>query len=147
MGLKRKLVREAVVNLLKADSTLIALVPAAQIFESRVETVWRSELPVIAVYTKNESADDFNQYDRVMNRTLELAVEIVVEGTQDLDDDLDEIADAVENVLLHSQNLVNSGLWQSISMNGFQTAYSGESGKAVGAGRMEFEIEYQTIFD
>ena len=147
MSLKRKSIREAVVSLLQADATLTALVPSAQIYESRVETIWNTKLPAIAVYTKNESVEGFSQYDRIVNRTLELAIEIVVDGTANLDDDLDEISDAIENILLDSANLVQSNKWQRIGMLGFETTFAQEGSKQIGAGRMEFEIEYQTLFN
>lgn len=150
MAHKRKQIRESVVALLKADSALTALVPVAQIYESRVETIWKTKIPAVAVYTRNETSDDFNQYDRILDRTLELAVEIVVDGTPDaanIDDQLDAIAEAIENILLNSSNLVNSNIWQDIAYSGFEATFLGEGSKQVGAGRMEFEIKYLTEFN
>lgn len=147
MGLKRKQIREAVVSLLQADSTLTALVPSSRIYESRVETIWNSKLPAVAVYTKNETSEDFSQFSRIVNRSVELAIEIIVDGTQDIDDDLDEISDAIEQILLDSATLVNSELWQDIQMKGFETTFASEGSKQIGAGRMEFEIQYQSLFN
>lgn len=150
MAHKRKQIREAIVALLKADAPLTALVGASQIYESRVETIWKTSLPAIAVYTRNETSEDFSQYDRILDRTLELAIEIVVDGTSDaanIDDQLDDISEAIENILLNSANLVNSDKWQDIAYTGFEATFLGEGAKQVGAGRMEFEIKYTTEFN
>jgi hypothetical protein len=146
MSHKRKLIREKIIETLKANTDVTNLVNVNKIFESRYEPIGsQSDLPCICVYTQKENSESFNDSDRIQHRNLELAVEVVVEGNMNIDDSIDAICLEIEKDLLSRENERNE-VWQAIDYSETEVVF-GEAGRApIGAARMIFNINYETNY-
>lgn len=140
MGLKRKAIREQIVGILKQDVTLVN---DSSIYESRVEPIFDlASLPAIAVYTRQESNENFNDHHKVQQRELSLAIEILVRGNQNSDDDLDSICDEVEKALSNTET-ESSANYQSIELQSTEIGFLAEGRVAKAAARLTYLIRYE----
>lgn len=138
---KRKLIREEIVNALKNG---VSLVDSTSIFESRMEPIFESEkIPAIAVYTREETADSFNDVEKIYHRKLSLAVEVLVRGNTGSDDAIDAICEEIETVL-HSVQQERSSNYQTIEYTGTEIAFIAEGRAPKAAARLTYTIDYET---
>lgn len=141
MAHKRKLIREEIVSILQSE---VGSVASSAIFESRIEPIFdHSILPVIAVYTRQESSEAFNDHHRIYQRELQLAVEILVQGNSGIDDSIDAICEEIE-AALNGTKYERSDNYQSIELTDTEVAYldSGRTPKA--AARLTYLVKYET---
>lgn len=94
MSSKRKAIREAFVDLLTNETDA-----EDRVYSNRVRPIWRSKLPAILVFSRNEPASIFAESPREMQRELTLSVEIMADANDSLDNSLDVIAEQVETLL------------------------------------------------
>jgi hypothetical protein len=141
MAHPRKLIREEIVSILKSEVPSVA---DTSIFESRIEPIFdRAILPAIAVYTKSESSEAFNDHHRIYQRDLEIAVEILVQGNNDTDDAIDDICEEIE-AALNSTRHERSSNYQSIELTQTEVAFLAEGSRPKAAARLTFLIKYET---
>jgi hypothetical protein len=100
-------------------------------------------LPAIAVYTKSESSEAFNDHHRIYQRDLEIAVEILVQGNNDTDDAIDDICEEIE-AALNSTRHERSSNYQSIELTQTEVAFLAEGSRPKAAARLTFLIKYET---
>jgi hypothetical protein len=97
MASQRKIIRNAVINALKAGGT----VAGTRVFGNRSRPVFAKEIPCIIVYTKNEPVEESGSGPREYKRSLALAIELLSQAADEdtLDDVLDDFADQVETIM------------------------------------------------
>ena len=62
------------------------------VFETRIYPLSNTNLPALAIYTKNETSEPIViSTNRLMSRELELIVEVYVKQTSNFDDQVDKI--------------------------------------------------------
>ena len=67
------------------------------VFETRIYPLSNTNLPALAIYTKNETSEPIViSTNRLMSRELELIVEVYVKQTSNFDDQVDKICKEVE---------------------------------------------------
>lgn len=77
----------------------------ANVFASRTRKISAKSLPAILVYTREETAEVFNESPRELKRVVSVAIEIAARADEDLDDQLDDIAQQVEDIMSEQQTL------------------------------------------
>lgn len=141
MAHKRKLIREEIVSILQSEVSLVA---STSIFESRIEPIYETaKIPAIAVYTKQESAEAFNDHHRIYQRELEIAIEILVQGNSGIDDSIDAICEEVETAL-NGTKYERSSNYQSIELTQTEVAFLAEARAPKAAARLTYLIKYET---
>ena len=134
----RQEIREAVVAILKGATSV-----GNRVFKSRLAPFFAPELPCIAVYTVEETADDQRTAPRVLYRKLTLAVEIFAKVNDDLDDVLDGIASQVEAVLFQNDTL--NDMAADCVLASTKIVFVEEKGdRFIGAASMHWTVEYTT---
>jgi hypothetical protein len=109
MAHPRKLIRYAIVNILKA-----ANICGGRVYPNRPLPGWEEEFPYICVYSTDETAENDTQpvnYERKPKIRVEIVdgIHQEYEGVmtkinKSLDDDMDDIAEAVEDAILAVAN-------------------------------------------
>ena len=123
MAVARKLLRAAVVRLLKDASTGAG----DNVFPSRVRSLWPGEeLPCLCVYTLNDPATVLEVSPPRYKRSVDLAVECIVKMDEGWDDATDDLADAVERVLIANSELTAGGVFFSLTLSGVELVQRGE---------------------
>lgn len=140
MGLKRKRIREEITQRLRDEVTLVNPI---SIYESRVEPIFDlTSLPAIAVYTREESNEDFNDHHKVQQRELSLAIEVLVRGNENSDDALDEICDEVEKSLSKRESERSSN-YQRIELQSTEIGFLAEGRVPKAAARLTYLVQYE----
>lgn len=138
MASQRKLIREALTNLLKANPP--AGVSVTSVFSNRVEAYHSDELPSVSVFTDDETATPRDTTNQRYRRALNVRVEIRTEVIGSMDDSFDEIADSVETTFLAQQGIAQA---QGIRLLSTETGIAGETSQtAIGICTLSFEIAY-----
>lgn len=98
MTLQRKLIRQAVADLLKG-----ATAAGTNVVPGRIPAPEEHDLPALSVFTMGESVRELNQAPRMLERELRLVVEVYVrtDATHParVDDQLDDLCHQVEQAL------------------------------------------------
>jgi len=80
----------------------------SNVFETRIYPLSNTNLPALAIYTKNETSEPLViSTNRVMSRELELIVEVYVKQTSNFDDQVDKICKEVE-IAISADTTLNS---------------------------------------
>ena len=135
MSSQRMAIRQAIVNAIKDKTDAGAMVAA-----NRILPVWQSELPLIIVYTKDESATVYDETPLLYQRKLKIAIEIAAELADGVDDELDTIADQVETVLKQDFNL--GGLCRDVLYQQTEIEFFDDGKDPIAACRLTYEITY-----
>lgn len=138
MAHPRKLIRDAVVERLKAASTSAD----SRVFANRALPLFKNELPAILVYLSSEPSEISIEAPREYRRNLQLTLELVAQNNSEggLDDALDELAEQVERVMFEDETF---GGLVSDTILGETTAEIIEEGeKPVGAVKISFSMPY-----
>jgi hypothetical protein len=136
---KRQDIRKAVQSLLKG-----ATGAEERVFTSR-ETPWKQvELPGIAVYTLEETSEEFNAFPRTLERKLQLAILAVVSFTADLDDKTDEISLAIEKAMDADPCLGLKGTVTDSILTNTGIEVTEEQGRPIGVVRLVYTVTYHT---
>lgn len=154
----RKLVREAVANILLGNPQAVPATPvypisevAGRVFPNRPTPIWEVELPAICVYTKSEvaTARDGDKIPKHYDRRLSLVVEILVSVETGFDDLIDTIAEKVEALLLHrwflKDPVTSTETSDNLLMKATEIAFVGEDvHNVIASGQITFEVLYNT---
>ncbi len=144
MASKRKEIRIEVVALLSVSGSVVWNSQDVPIYNSRAIPFWTVQLPAVAVYTLEESADHEETAPREYKRKLQLVTQIIAEipDSGSIDDMLDDIAEQIELVLFKNQ-IINNKADDSYLIN-TTINHRDEGEKLFAAASLIWEIEYRT---
>ncbi len=134
---KRQLIREATKQLL-LDASITEV--GTNIFSNRVSAFWRSELPCISIFIKNEEASPRDLSNKSFIRKATLSFEVHAEAVEDLDNTLDSIADSIETVMNDNPTLNNT--ISSHILQDTEIELSGEATTPIGVLSINYQITY-----
>lgn len=138
MSATRKAIRHAIAAVLKDNTDA-----GANVFASRVRPYWSTELPFIAVYTRDEDAQEFNASPRELRRVVSVAIEIGAVVDDTLDDVLDDIADQVERIMSENQTLEEVA--SDVLLTRTDIAVTGEGKSQAGGCVLTYQVTYYTM--
>lgn len=133
----RQAIREAVVAQLAGKTAA-----AERVFKTR-EVPWRTaELPGIAVYANEETAEPASITQRDLRRTLSVAVLAVVSISEDVDDALDALALEIEMAMAADPQLGGAAFdsW----LTGTKIEMTNAQGRLIGCVELTFDVRYYT---
>ena len=113
----------------------------SKVYSNRVSAYWKSEVPCISIFTRDEEAKPRTMAAAQYIRVMSLVIEIHATGNESLDLKLDEIADAVEVKISQDSNfggLATSSLLQSTEIE-LNTEVTTE---AIGSLSLVYSITY-----
>lgn len=137
MSQKRINIRSNVVSTLQSAATAAG----SRVFGDRSTPIWKSELPVILVYARDEESEPFHQGSDELRRTLRLAIHAEHEGDA-LDDALDGLAVDIENAMKSDATLGGEAVDSTLIQTEIEVSPEGE--KPYGAIRLTYEVTYIT---
>lgn len=112
-----------------------------KVYSNRVSAYWKSEVPCISIFTRDEEAKPRNMSASQYIRTMSLVVEIHATGNEDLDLTLDEIADVVETKISEDSNF--GGLATSTILQATEIELNSETTTTgVGVLSLVYSIQY-----
>lgn len=115
-----------------------------KVYPSRRIRVRAETLPVIMIYTAEESSEEYQAAPRQLRHTLTLSVEVAVNAAADdaVDETLDDFAETIQN-LVAADDTLNAAVSDIIlSRSSSQIIEDGE--QPIGALRMDFTAIYHT---
>lgn len=113
----------------------------ANVYSNRVSAFWRSELPCISIFMRDEESTPKDLSARSYLRRGTVSVEIHAEAKENLDLVLDEIADQVEAAILANPSL--SGTVHGCVLQGTEIELAGEPSTPIGVLSLTYQITYQ----
>ncbi|WVR18334.1 hypothetical protein y223_00054 [Bordetella phage PY223] len=137
MSATRKAIRNAIAAVLMNNTNA-----GGSVFASRTRKIPASALPAILVYTRQETAEVFNESPRELERTLTVAIEVVARADDDLDDVLDDIGAQIERII--SENQTPGGA-SDILYTGAEITLTDEGNNQHGGCVMTYDATYYTL--
>ncbi|NDY41253.1 hypothetical protein G3N55_00110 [Dissulfurirhabdus thermomarina] len=138
MAHPRKLIRDAVVQLLAAGATAAG----SRVWPGRYRRLSPQELPALLVYCRQDEAGRrIADAPRLYGRELRLVVAAVVAGTGALDDQLDDLAREVEVLLENNETL--GGLCLDLVYAGTRLEVDADVDPPVGQAEIEWLVTYE----
>lgn len=132
----RQQIREKVGTVLTGLTTT-----GSNVFETRVYPLENTNLPALAIYTKNETSEpEVISSNRSMARMLEVVVEIYVKQTTNFDDEIDKISKEVE-IAIAADTTLNS-LCKDIFLQSTDIEYNTEGEKPLSYASLLFITNY-----
>lgn len=143
----RKAIRKKIVELLK-DKTDVG----KKVFPNASVTKAQEELPLILIYPRTETAEEFAETPRELKRTITMAIEVVASGPEvdeegnapkdkkTLEDCLDDIAEQIECELAIDDTL-GSACDKSI-LTSTEFEFDGNGASPVGSVRLSYDVTY-----
>lgn len=149
----RKQIRKA------AKAWLLNQIPsvADRVFDNRATKIWDTEFPLLVVFTKSESAEEYVTAPRELKRTLKLYVDVMVNllepdadsapGAISGDDQIDDICEAVE------QRMANFGfdtnglfkLVDDVMYSDTEIDHNPEAERPFIVARITFDVTYYSL--
>lgn len=112
-----------------------------KVYSNRVTAYFKSELPCISIFTRDEEAKPRNMAASQYIRNMSLVIEIHAASNEDLDLKLDEIAEAIEQTIAADSNF--GGLATSTLLQSTEIELSPDTTTtAVGALSLVYSITY-----
>lgn len=137
MSSQRKAIRHAIAAVLLNNTTA-----GASVFASRTRKVPVSALPAILVYTREETAEVFNESPRQLKRVLSVGIEITTRADDALDDALDDIADEVERIMSENQTLGDTA--SDVLLARTEITLTGDGDNQYGSAVLAYDVTYYT---
>lgn len=134
---KRSEIRANVVELIKEAVTGAG----DRVFGQRTKPLWKTELPAILVYVRNERSTPFEVGSNILDRKLRLAIHAETEG-DDLDEKLDDLASEIEDAIKANPSINNVATDAVLAQTEIDVSSEGE--KPFGAVRLTYEVSYIT---
>lgn len=132
----RKQIRDNVVTALTGLTTT-----GTNVFQSRVYSNENAKLPLLNIYTLNETAERITMGENPKyQRNLELVVEGYAKATSNLDNTLDTIGLEVEEAL--AADLTRGGLAKDTLLQSVEIEMLGDGEQPIGMIRLILEIIY-----
>lgn len=133
---KRQLIREALRDMLINQTSA-----GTNVFPDRVSAFWKSELPSISIFFREEEGAPRNISGKDYIRKARIGIEVHCEVNEGLDSRMDEIADKVEETIFADLSL--RGTVYGTIYQGSSFEFSGEGTGLIGVISMTFEITYK----
>lgn len=133
---KRQQIREEVQAMLIAANTSAG----ANVYSNRVSAFWRSELPSISIFMRDEEATPRDLANKSYVRKASLSFEIHAEAVESLDEQLDKIADEIEAAIVADQSLGGTVLGSTLLSTEIELA--GEATTPIGVLTLTYQITY-----
>lgn len=133
----RVLIRDAAYQMLLNTTSV-----GSNVFRNRVRPIFQGELPAIIIYTREETAEIFDESPRRLKRNLQLVFEIETKADNTLDDKLDFIAGEIEAKVNNNQTL--GGVLSDIILKSTRMQLLAEGDDLHGACELTFDCEYFT---
>jgi hypothetical protein len=134
---QRKLIRDAVATMLTGQTAA-----GSRVLKTQVVPWQKTQLPALAVYTLQESAEESGSAPLEYKRTVSLAIEGAVMQASGVDDALDSLAEEIERVMFGDEWLSGTAFKSRLSSTETDFAVVGE--KPVGLIRLTFDVTYHT---
>ena len=113
----------------------------SNVFESRVYPLETASLPSLLIYTKSETSEPIViGSNRLLERTLSVAVECYVKATSNFDDSVDTICKEVETAIAADPTL--NSLAKDTFLESTEIEYNAEGEKPVGFATLTFNVNY-----
>ena len=113
----------------------------SNVFETRIYPLSNTNLPALAIYTKNETSEPVViSTNRLMSRELELIVEVYVKQTSNFDDQVDKICKEVE-VAISADTTLN-GLAKDCFLQSTEIEYNTEGEQPLSYAVLTFLTNY-----
>lgn len=113
----------------------------SNVFESRVYPLETASLPSLLIYTKSETSEPIViGSNRLLERTLSVAVECYVKATSNFDDSVDTICKEVEAAIAADTTI--NGLAKDAFLESTEIEFNAEGEKPVGYATLSFNINY-----
>lgn len=134
---KRAEIRQKIVELIAGKTQA-----EDRVFSNRARRIWPEECPLIVVYSKTETVQEFEKSPRSLKRELQIAIECIAKADENIDDTLDEIAQEVETALGSDESLGN--LCADIILEQTEMNLSGDGETVFGAAILTYQVTYIT---
>lgn len=133
---KRQTIRDALVALLVAAGTNAG----SRVYGSRETATSETELPVILVYTKDETAvsRDLSSKTSIRSLNVKIRIKCLVNGT--VDDSLDTLADQIEAAIRGSISISGTAL-AAIYQN-TEITFDSDGETESGVAELSYEVKY-----
>jgi hypothetical protein len=132
---QRKVIRDKIKALLLGQTDA-----EDRIFTNRVIPNEVDELPVINIYTIEESSEIYNSSPMEYERSVTVAIEVIDSVDSEIDDRLDEMADSVE-AIMHGDDTLES-VASKVVYTGTQLTINSDGENLIGSLRLTYEITY-----
>lgn len=132
---KRTTIRENIEKILKSAQTRAG----ENVFRSRVSPLWKSQLPAILIYGRDEQSALYEVGSNVLERKFRVAIQAEAEG-ESLDDQLDQIASEIEDAMKKDSTLCEAANESLLIQTEIEVSTEGE--KPYGAIRLTYEVTY-----
>jgi hypothetical protein len=135
---QRKTIRDAVVTLLDTGT----IVASGKVFSNRAVNVKDSDLPVLNVYTQQETSSVLEFCSTKLDRSLSLVVEAVAKVTtqESLDDTLDALCEEIEAALSASSSWNGTVFESFLSGTSIEIERDGET--YIGRALLTYDVRY-----
>lgn len=142
MAHPRKLIRHAMVDLLKAANTAVGV----RVFPTRVEPYKTSLLPAISVYTLADASEDGAQTSTTEPHEVdvEVAAWVAHSDANPADDAMDDLAEQIEKAV-HRDPRLGGKAYEEVRLRGTVmelAAVDGRSDPNVGIAVLTFSVRY-----
>lgn len=150
-GRLRKTIRKKLVEILKNNTDA-----GANVWPNASVPPFATELPVILVYPRTESASEYAIAPRELERDIDFSIEIIGQGPEvndelatpegaakSLEDILDDIAEQVENLIDVDETL--QGLCSKSILTNTEFEFDSSGGVPIGAARLTYSVTYYTM--
>lgn len=142
---ERKLIRDAVITLLKDSSDVVARAGLTDIVPRRISPIRISEVPIICVYLDDEVTSEVQTAPRKLMRSASLFVEAwatQVDESTHIEDTLDAFALEIETALDSDPFFAGTVKTSRLARTTYGFNASGQ--KEMGAVQLEYEVTYDT---
>jgi hypothetical protein len=126
------------------DRFVTLLGPVGTVHASRIYPLAEDALPVLLVYTNNETIDVDGAAFNALDRSLEVVVEIVEQATATLDTALDTLLASVEAAIGADEDL--NGLALHAAPASIEVSMSTEGAQPIGRARLTYSVLYRTTY-
>lgn len=150
-GRLRKTIRKQVAIILKDKTDA-----GKRVFPNASIPVWNSELPVILVFSRSETASKYAQAPRELERDLDLVIEIIAKGPEEntdaetpatgektVEDIVDDIAEQIECEMDIDETL--GQLADDSILTNTELEFDSDGGQPIGSARLTYAITYYTM--
>lgn len=137
MSLKRKQIREAIIDLLTGETSA-----GSRVYGNRYRSLHQDKLPAVLVYTVNEEVTIFAESPREYQRDLTVGIQARVEADDLCDDALDALGTQIEAKMFEDHTL--GELCHDVILRGAELSINEEGDNLYGALTLSYGVIYHT---
>lgn len=132
---KRSEIRAKLVELISQNT-----MAEDRVYGNRARSVWPEELPLIAIYTRNETCTEFEKSPRTLKREALVAIECIAKADESLDDTLDQMAEEVEAAIGSDESL--GDVCSDCILQDTETTLSADGNTMFGSAVLTYRVTY-----